>query len=283
MVRGSCLCGTVAFEAEAPFELMHHCHCSRCRKAHGSPFATYAGVAEDRFRWTSGRDSVARHESIPAFFRCFCGRCGSVVPGAPADGKVFIPVGLLDEDPGARPLAHIFYASRAPWYEAHDSLPRFDAYPEGFDAAVVPDRPPLDPPGGLRGSCLCGGVTYVVDGAALRAWSCHCSRCRKARSAAHASNLFTTADGVRFTRGEDLVVEYKVPEARYFRHRFCRACGSSMPRIDRERNLAVVPMGSLDDDPGAAKPNRNILVSSKAPWYQITADLPQDAELPPSA
>src|SRR5262249_45964259 len=149
-----------------------------------------------RFRWTSGRDSVARYESIPAFFRCFCGRCGSVVPGAPADDKVFIPVGLLDEDPGARPLAHIFYASRARGHEAQDPVPRFDASPEGFDAAVVPDRPPLDPPGGLRGSCLCGGVSYVVDGAPLRAWSCHCSRCRKARSAAHASNLFTTADGV---------------------------------------------------------------------------------------
>ena len=35
------------------------------------------------------------------------------------------------------------------------------------------------------------------------------------------------------------------------RHRCdLRHCGSNMPRIDRDRDLAIVPMGALDDDPG---------------------------------
>jgi len=39
----------------------------------------------------------------------------------------------------------------------------------------------------------------------------------------------------------------------------------------------------LDDDPGV-RPESHIFVGSKAPWYDITDDLPQFAEsgLPPS-
>jgi hypothetical protein len=202
-----------------------------------------------------------------------------VVPGEPFEGRVFLPAGNFDGDPGVRPIAHIFVASKVPWEEIHDDLPRFDTYPEGIDAPVLPDRPPLDPPGATRGSCLCGSVTYVLEGQPLRCHHCHCGRCRKARSAAHASNLMVSADGLRFTRGADLLVSYKVPEAMRFTQVFCRTCGSALPRIDRDRGIAVVPMGSLDDDPGI-RPQSHIFVGSKAPWYDITDNLPQHAEYP---
>src|SRR5262249_58775551 len=114
-----------------------------------------------------------------------------------------------------------------------------------------------------------------------RAWTCHCSRCRKARAAAHASNLFTAANDLRFTRGDHLLATYKVPTARYFTQVFCRTCGSPMPRVDSERGFAVVPMGSLDDDPGV-RPQRHIFAASKAPWYELVDALPQDAEFPSS-
>lgn len=279
MSLASCLCGDVAWELDGPFEFMSHCHCSRCRKTHGAAFGTYVAGPVEGFR-LRGRARVTRWESSPGFVRCFCGRCGSVVPGDAFEGRVFVPAGNFDGDFDLRPLAHIFVASKAPWFEIRDALPRFDAYPAGVNAPVLPDRPPLDAPGAPRGSCLCGGVTYVVAGQPLRCWSCHCGRCRKARSAAHASNLFTSSDGVRFTRGEDLLVSYKVPEARHFTHVFCRTCGSSLPRIDRDRNLAVVPMGALDDDPGI-RPQAHIFTASKAPWYDIADDLPQHAEYPP--
>ena len=44
MVKGSCLCGTVTWEMQPPFERMSHCHCSMCRKTHGAPFATFVAV-----------------------------------------------------------------------------------------------------------------------------------------------------------------------------------------------------------------------------------------------
>ena len=36
----------------------------------------------------------------------------------------------------------------------------------------------------IRGSCLCGGVRYEIDGQIGPALNCHCSMCRKATGAA---------------------------------------------------------------------------------------------------
>ncbi len=277
-MKGSCLCGNVTWEIEGPLDHMAHCHCSRCRKTHGTAFATYAAAPAAAFR-LNGRESVVRWQSSPDYARCFCRQCGSVVPSDPFGDSVFIPAGNFDGDPGMRPLAHVFVASKAPWYEIRDSLPQFDAYPPGFDAPVLPDREPLNPRGGARGSCLCGKVTFVIDGTPIGCWNCHCGRCRKARSAAHATNLFLPADALCFTSGEGEVVSYKVPDAIRFAQHFCRTCGAKAPRIDRERGIVGIPMGAFDDDP-AFKPQAHIFVASKAPWFEISDDLPQHAEYP---
>jgi hypothetical protein len=256
--------------------MMSHCHCSRCRKVHGTAFSTAAVASVNDFHLHGG-ESVERWQSPEGSVRCFCKRCGSVVPGDPWNGLVFVPAGNFDDDPGTRPAFHIFVASKAPWYAITDSLPRYDAYPEGIDAPILEDREPLDPPVGIRGSCLCGGIGFVVDGEFLRGHYCHCQRCRKARSAAHAANLFTTDKGVHFTRGENLLRSYKIPEAQFFTQVFCATCGAKMPRIDRGRGYGVIPMGALDDAPGFAAQS-HIFVASKAPWFEITDDLPQFAE-----
>jgi hypothetical protein len=278
-VRGSCLCDAVAWEADAPLELMHHCHCGRCRKAHGAAYATAAMCDVGGFGFLRGRDRIARYASSAELQRAFCDRCGSVVPNdrQPWNGNVFLMMGSLDDAFAERPGFHIFTASKAPWLDIRDDLPAFDAYPPGIDADVQPDLPPRTPASGAsRGSCLCGGVTFVVTGEPLWSVHCHCTRCRKARGAAFASNLVTRADGVRLLAGKDLVASWKVPDARWFTTIFCRRCGAKAPRFDHERDLAIVPMGALDDDPGV-RPQAHIFVGSKAPWDVITDDLPQHA------
>ena len=52
-----------------------------------------------------------------------------------------------------------------------------------------------------------------------------------------------------------------------------------MPRIDTERNFAIAPLGSLDDDPGRGADD-HIHVASKAEWFAITDALPQFAGPP---
>ena len=272
MPNASCLCGGVAWQAEEPLELMTHCHCSMCRKAHGVAFATYVAVAAPRFRWLHGEDQVARFESSPGFHRPFCSRCGSVVAEDPGDDeRVFMPAGCLDDDTGARAVAHIFASSKAPWHEIVDALPRFDAYQPGFDAPKVPERdaPPDD--GRIHGSCLCGAVAYALSQEPKLIINCHCSRCRKARAAAHASNLFAEKATFVWLRGEDELIRFKLPDAERFTHVFCRSCGSSCPRVAEDATHVVIPAGGLDDDPGARE-RFHIFTASKAAWY----DLPDD-------
>jgi hypothetical protein len=225
-------------------------------------------------RWLRGEQSAARYESSPGFHRWFCRRCGSPLPGDPVAGATFVPMGTLDGDPGVRPAFHIFAASKAPWWEIRGGLRSFDAYPPGVDAPVQADRPLVDPPGTPRGSCLCGAVAFRVEAEPFLARSCHCGRCRKARGTAHATNLLVPVDGLRFTRGESELVSYKVPEAKFYTQVFCRHCGSKMPRVDRGRGFAIVPMGSLDDDPGI-RSTEHIFVGSKAAWDEISDDLPR--------
>jgi hypothetical protein len=283
MVRGRCLCGGVAWQASGPLELMSHCHCSMCRKAHGAAFATYVAAREEHFRWLRGREHVARYESSPGFLRTFCSRCGSVVAGDPADGRVFMPAGCLEDAGAARPLAHIFVASKAPWHEIADALPRFDAYPPEADLPALPSQSrPESGDGVIRGSCLCNGVAYEIEAEIPVIVNCHCSRCRRARSAAHASNLFAEVARFRWTRGEALLEAYKVPDAERFTSCFCRVCGSSLPRVSPEQARVVVPAGTIDGDPGARE-RLHIFCGSKAPWYEIPDDLPQFDEYPPGA
>ncbi|RLA51313.1 MAG: hypothetical protein DRR42_10720 [Gammaproteobacteria bacterium] len=46
----------------------------------------------------------------------FCSTCGSRVPIHIADKKLFwIPVGLLDSDPGIPLTKHVYIGSKAPW------------------------------------------------------------------------------------------------------------------------------------------------------------------------
>jgi hypothetical protein len=65
MLHGSCLCGDVAWETATAPLFMSHCHCSMCRKTHGTAFGTYVGTAADGFRWARGEDGVTRYISSP--------------------------------------------------------------------------------------------------------------------------------------------------------------------------------------------------------------------------
>lgn len=134
MIRGSCLCGEVRFELDGVPQIINHCHCAMCRKAHGAAFGSFLHADGGGFRWTAGEPLVRVYESSPGNFRAFCGQCGSNVPVLEdAGAHVIIPAGLLDDDPGVRPIVHIHTASKAPWFEITDALPQFDAFPpDGF-------------------------------------------------------------------------------------------------------------------------------------------------------
>ncbi len=212
MNQGQCLCGAVRYEVDGPFTSMTNCHCSMCRKHHGAPYATFVSAPLAGFRWVSGRDSIARFTTESGGTRSFCPVCGSVTPMLLEDaGVVLCPAGNLDGELGIKPQSHIFVGSKAPWYEIKDSLPQHEAYPPELGMAGV-QRPTVEPKEGfMQGSCLCGEVAYEIEGKPDLFMYCHCSRCRRTRSAAHGANMFVKSTQFRWLRGESLVKHFKDP------------------------------------------------------------------------
>lgn len=132
MIRGSCLCGGIRFEA-TDVPLIVFCHCSKCRKAGGSAFESGATVRAEDLRFEAGAELIQVFESSPGVRRDFCRGCGSRIPSPSRDGaSYFVPAGLLDDDPGACPALHIFVGSKAPWWQIDDDLPKFETWVPGF-------------------------------------------------------------------------------------------------------------------------------------------------------
>src|SRR5262249_2554110 len=125
-LTGSCLCGRVRYEIDGKLGPVVHCHCVSCRKAQGGAFTSGAPGRLKYFRLRSGADAVAEFESSPGKRRCFCRSCGAPLwsrRDAEPD-SLRIRLGLLDDDPGRRPLGHVWVGEKAPWYEIADDLPR---------------------------------------------------------------------------------------------------------------------------------------------------------------
>jgi hypothetical protein len=286
IIRGSCLCRTVAYAVAGRPGPMWHCHCVSCRKLSGAAFATHMAALAADFTWLCGQASIAHYALSSTPTRSFCGQCGAVVPYAACDGRrVILPAGGLADAPGVRPCAHVWVAAQAPWHTITDALPRF--------ARSSPDLPACPPQSGAppthigeagygRGSCLCGRVVYEVHGTLDVIKNCHCWRDRKMTGAPHASCLPAAASVVRWLRGEALRVVYSLPEAPGFRTGFCRVCGTSLPALVPHVESLCIPAGGLDNDPGA-RVQYHIFCGEqeKAPWFEVTDELPQFARYAP--
>lgn len=279
MNHGSCLCGDVSWDLNGPLTMLVNCHCTMCRKAHGSDFASFAMGSAADFCWLSGKERIVSFCSSEQGKRGFCGRCGSVTPSVDGD-MVFLPAGSLDGDI-ERPLdAHIFVKNKAPWHDISDDAPQFDAYPPQYDHPGIEFSAPAPASdGAVGGSCLCAAVRYEFDPPADRMVHCHCSRCRKSRSAAYSTQIFLPSDRFRWLSGEDNLASYKVPGAKRFAPSFCKTCGSVTPRVI-PGGPAIIAAGSIDGDPGI-RPQLHIYVASGAPWFRITDSLPQFDSMPP--
>ena len=122
MLAGSCLCGAIGYAVRGPLPPLGHCHCARCRKAHGAAFATFALIASDALRWTRGEDQLSRYADGSGRTIAFCKRCGTTLTGNAPPGRIALAVATLDVDPIARPVVHAAVAQHAPWHEITDGI-----------------------------------------------------------------------------------------------------------------------------------------------------------------
>ena len=126
----------------------------------------------------------------------------------------------------------------------------------------------------LEGRCECGAVQYRVADEFKYASNCHCSRCRKATGSAFKPFAGIEREQLELMQGGDgllIVGEETLNDTR------CAACGSLLYSVVRDGEYVHVALGSLVDAP-SIRPTKHIFVGSKAPWFEITDDLPQFEE-----
>ncbi len=126
-LSGHCQCGVVRYRVTAPPHDMYHCHCSMCRRCHGTVFATYGIVDRVHLPIDQGEANLTRFDSSPSVHRWFCKTCGCqlfIDEDAKPDIRFFTP-GTIEWPAGAEspaPLSHIFVGSKVPWLAIGDGL-----------------------------------------------------------------------------------------------------------------------------------------------------------------
>jgi hypothetical protein len=127
----------------------------------------------------------------------------------------------------------------------------------------------------LKGECECRATQYEVLDEFAYAANCHCSRCRAGTGTAFKAFAGIEREKLTVTAGGDDLLVWGDEMGNHTR---CGTCGSLLFSVVRDGEYVHVAMGSLHDAP-SIRPEGHIYVGSKAPWFEITDDLPQAEEL----
>jgi hypothetical protein len=128
-LRGSCLCGGVEFEVTDVPDTLRYCHCESCKKLSGGAATVNARVPSSAIRILTGEDLVQTYQPPAGSAKTFCLACGSNLFGGgwPESETASVRATTFDEPFDARPSAHLFVRSVAPWETLpDDGLERFE-------------------------------------------------------------------------------------------------------------------------------------------------------------
>ena len=116
------------------------------------------------------------------------------------------------------------------------------------------------------GGCLCGAVTYRINGPMRDVVACHCGQCRKTSSHYVAATAVRAAD---LAIAEDGALRWFRSSAEAERG-FCGVCGSSLFWRRRGGDEVSVMAGSLDGPTGLTTAT-HIFVRDAGDYYHIPA------------
>jgi catechol 2,3-dioxygenase-like lactoylglutathione lyase family enzyme len=123
----------------------------------------------------------------------------------------------------------------------------------------------------LVGKCYCGAVRYRVEDAFVYASNCHCSNCRATTGSAFKPFAGIEREKLEVYDGRDSLLIVGDDD---LNDSHCAACGSLLFSVVRDGAYVHLALGTLVDTP-TLRPTKHIFVGSKAPWFEITDDLPQ--------
>lgn len=124
-----------------------------------------------------------------------------------------------------------------------------------------------------KGSCLCGAVSFEVEGALAVPDACHCSNCRKT-SGHYFVSTDVKKDALKITGSENVTWFQSSPKVR---RGFCKTCGSSLFFDPPHLDWIAIAMGAFEH-PTNVKIGMHIFVADKGDYYEITDGLPQNQQ-----
>jgi hypothetical protein len=122
----------------------------------------------------------------------------------------------------------------------------------------------------MRGSCLCGGVTFEVTEPFVRVSMCHCTTCKAISGGVGTATARVPTNAVRVLTGRDLIRTYQPAEGTA--KSFCGECGSNLFGSGwPDSKMTGVRLTALDT-PFDERPDMHIWVRSVAPWETLPDD-----------
>jgi hypothetical protein len=132
------------------------------------------------------------------------------------------------------------------------------------------------------GHCLCGAVSYTINGEPVLMGHCHCKDCQRASGAGHMSNAFFQRDDF-VLNGQTGSHSVTADSGNINTRHFCRSCGSRVyGEVSARPGVVVVPVGGIDDN-SWFNPQRVVYTKSRQSWDPTTSDCPNFEMMPPPA
>lgn len=126
----------------------------------------------------------------------------------------------------------------------------------------------------MTGQCLCGAVSYTIEGEMNMCGVCHCKNCQRQAGSAY-SVLFGLSDDQIEVSGTLTTYEDKADSGNIVNRHFCGTCGSPvLTTVPTQPGMTFVKAGTLDDT-SVLKPAIHFWTGSKQAWVKVDSDVPQ--------
>jgi hypothetical protein len=121
-----------------------------------------------------------------------------------------------------------------------------------------------------KGSCLCGGITFSVEGFDKQAANCYCTMCRKFHGASFGT--LVGVSGLQWLSGEGLLKHFTASNGTV--RTFCHECGASLGFRIKGATIEDVELAiATFDEDIPVKINAQIYTKYKANWCHLQSDV----------
>lgn len=113
----------------------------------------------------------------------------------------------------------------------------------------------------MKGTCICGSVSFEVSGNTPALYHCFCTLCQKQGGAASNAASIVYLHNFRWVAGESKIQKWH--KSTGFSSHFCSQCGSPVPNVFKSRYVWI-PFGLMENV--SPKVKANLWLGSKPDW-----------------